>query len=49
MDQSPARVAVVGADASLRSRVRQVLEDAGGWLGHTTDADALWACGRQTG
>jgi NAD+ kinase len=48
MDQSPARVAVVGADASLRSRVRQVVEDAGGCLVDRTEADALVAVGAET-
>ena len=45
MEQPPTRVAVVGADASLRSRVRQVVEDAGGRPVDRAEADALVAVG----
>jgi NAD+ kinase len=48
MDQSTARVAVIGADASLRSRVRQVVEDAGGCLVDRAEADTLVVGGAET-
>lgn len=47
MDEPPARVAVVGADAPLRPRVRQVVEDAGGSLVDPGEADALVAIGTE--
>jgi NAD+ kinase len=47
MEQPPARVAVVGADASFRPRVRRVVEDAGATLVDPTAADALVAIGTE--
>ena len=47
MDQSPACVAVVGADASLRSRVRRAVENAGSRVVDPGEADALVAIGSE--
>jgi NAD+ kinase len=47
MEQPPARVAVVGADASLRSRVRRLVEGAGATLVDPAEADALVAIGTE--